>query len=101
MTPFPQLRLRSEYSFRTAFGSVEAVAAAARAAGAVEAGLVDTSGTWGHVSWQKAALEVGIEPLFGAEMALDGLKYWVLATDLPALYAFTSNPPITARAPPM
>jgi DNA polymerase III alpha subunit len=93
VTNFPQLRLRSEYSFRAAFGSVESVAAAAKAAGASAAALVDTHGTWGHVSWEKAAIDAGLEPLFGSEFVLNGLKYWALATDLPAFYRFSSNPP--------
>jgi len=95
---FPQLRLRSEYSFRTAYGSIEQVVAAAKAAGATAAGLVDTSGTWGHVHWQKVALEHGIEPLFGAEFSImcdDGRRrtYWALAQSLPAFYHYSSNPP--------
>jgi len=99
-TDLPQLRLRSEYSFRSAFGSVAAVAEAARAAGARAAGLVDTSGTWGHVSWQKAALASGVEPLFGAEFQLPGPEgrkrtYWALARELPAFYRYASNPPQT------
>lgn len=98
--PFPQLRLRSEYSFRSAFGSVEQVAEAAAATGAKHAGLVDTSGTWGHVSWEKAALKAGMEPLFGAEFSLSGEdgrrgRYWALAESLPAFYRFASDPPAT------
>lgn len=97
---FPQLRLRSEYSFRTAFGSVEQVIEAAKATGAMAAGLVDTSGTWGHVHWQKVALDSGVEPLFGAEFTIpcdDGRKrsYWALAKSLPAFYRYTSDPPKT------
>jgi DNA polymerase III alpha subunit len=100
ITQLPQLRLRSEYSFRSAYGSVDQVAEAAQAVGATSAGLVDTAGTWGHVSWQKAALKAGIEPLFGSEFVLageDGVKrsYWALAEDLPAFYRFASSPPRT------
>lgn len=95
----PQLRLRSEFSFRTAFGSVGDVAAAASQYSHA-AGLVDTSGTWGHVQWQAAAEDAGIEPLFGSEFTLVGANgrrqsYWALARDLQAFYRFSSNPPET------
>lgn len=97
-----QLRLRSEFSFRSAYGSVAQVAEAARAAGAGYAGLVDTAGTWGHVGWEKAALAAGLEPLFGSEFSIvcaDERRrtYWALARDLPAFYKFSSNPPTTER----
>jgi len=100
MNVLPQLRVRSEYSYRTAYGSVDNVAAGVVAAGATSAGLVDTSGTWGHVPWEKAALAAGIEPLFGSEFTLlgeDGRKrsYWALARNLPALYRYASDPPTT------
>lgn len=101
-TDFPQLRLRSEYSFRSAYGSVTQVAEAAKAAGASAAGIVDTHGTWGHVQWSKAAAAAGIDALYGAEFHLageDGRKrtYWALARSLPAFYRYASNPPETEK----
>lgn len=98
----PQLRLRSEFSFRSAYGSVEQVANAAAASGATHAGLVDASGTWGHVPWEAAALKAGIEPLFGAEFYLTNeagrkIAYWALAKELPAFYRFSSDPPRTEK----
>lgn len=96
--PLPQLRLRSEYSFRSAYGSVTQVANAAAATGAKHAGLVDTAGTWGHVQWQKAALAAGLEPMFGAEFQIKNeqghkVSYWALARSLPEFYRFASAPP--------
>jgi len=98
---FPQLRVRTEFSFRSAFGSVDRVVAALDAIGCDCAAIVDTSGTWGHVSWEKAMLKAGKEPIYGAEFkmtnAVTGRKatYWVLAESLPAFYRFASNPPET------
>ena len=57
------LRLRTEYSFRRAYGKVEEVLA--RAEGTA-AGITD-GGTWGHVPWAKAAKKHKVKPLFGAE----------------------------------
>lgn len=65
--PFPQLRVRSEYSFRKAFGPLQRCADAAHNAGASAAGLVDGQ-TWGHVQWDKTARNAGLRPLFGSEV---------------------------------
>lgn len=98
---FPQLRVRTEFSYRKAFGSVDQVVAALDGIGCDCAGIVDTSGTWGHVSWEKAMTHANKEPLFGAEFtcvnAVTGRKaaYWALAESLPAFYRFASNPPET------
>lgn len=95
----PQLRLRSEYSFGDAYGSTDAVAKAALAAGAPYAGIVDTCGTWGHLSWQHSCSAIDVEPLFGSELVMESagrrLRYWALAQELPALYRLVSNPPTT------
>ena len=90
----PQLRLRTEFSFRQAFGPVGRVAAAASAAGAPAAGIVDGS-TWGHVRWAKAAAAHGFKPLFGTELTVpqpDGRKpqAWALAEDTRAFYLWST-----------
>lgn len=63
----PQLRVRTEFSFRQAFGPTMLTAQAAAAAGAQLAGIVDGD-TWGHVRWSKACAAAGIAPAFGTEV---------------------------------
>jgi len=90
----PQLRCRTEFSFRQAFGPVPRVAAAVKALGAPAAGIVD-GGTWGHVRWAKAAAAQGFKPLFGTEFSVtlpDGRKpqAWALAEDTRAFYRWST-----------
>jgi DNA-directed DNA polymerase III PolC len=86
----PQLRCRTEFSFRQVFGPVPRVAAAVAATGAQYAGIVDGS-TWGHVRWAKAAEGAQFKPLFGTEVTVplpDGRKpqAWLLAEDTAKFY---------------
>ena len=90
----PQLRCRTEFSFRQAFGPVARVMEAAKATGAGAAGIVDPS-TWGHVRWAKAAEKHGVKPLFGTEFSVptsDGRKpqAWALAEDTAAFYRWST-----------
>jgi len=90
----PQLRCRTEFSFRQAFGPVPRVAAAVQSLGAPAAGIVDGS-TWGHVRWAKAAEKAGFKPLFGTELTVplpDGRKpqAWALAEDTRAFYRWST-----------
>lgn len=90
----PQLRVRTEFSFRQAFGPIPKVAAALAALECPAAGIVD-GGTWGHVRWQKALSKTGCKPLFGTELALpqpDGRKptAWALAQDTAQFYRFST-----------
>ncbi len=90
----PQLRIRTEFSFRQAFGPVAQVAAAVQALGASAAGIVDGS-TWGHVRWAKASSAHGFKPLFGTEVSLplpDGRRpqAWALAEDTRAFYRWST-----------
>lgn len=57
------LRVRTEYSFRKAFGSVERYLALSSGAMAMT-----DNGTWGHVAFAKAAKNAGIKPIFGVEI---------------------------------
>ncbi len=57
------LRVRTEYSFRTAFGYAERVV---KLFGDAPVAITDRSGTWGHVAWAKAAAR----PVFGVELAV-------------------------------
>ena len=59
------IRLRTEYSFRKAFGHTKKVVESA-AGGAV--GICDT-GTWGHVAFDKACKQLNKKPLFGTEIS--------------------------------
>lgn len=96
----PQLRVRTEYSFRSCYGPVERVASRLADVGCRTAGIVDTHGTWGHVPFEKALLDYGIQPLFGAEFTMpkaDGTKprCWTLAQDLGQFYRLSSANPQT------
>lgn len=101
MIPFPQLRLRTEFSFRGAFGPVKLVAEHLKELGVTTAAIVDTS-TFGHVRWEKALIKAGIQPAFGAEFALDidgrHPTAWALAEDLPSFYRFSSSNPTSREA---
>ena len=58
------LRVRTEYSFRRAFGTLERVLACAGG----NAMAITDAGTWGHVPFAKAAKKAGVTPLFGLEV---------------------------------
>lgn len=98
MTSMPQLRVRSEFSFRKAYGPVESVCARLEEIGCTTAALVDT-GTWGHVRWEKALKKAGIQAAFGSEAIIEkeGKKpvAWYLAEDLAQFYRFSSSNPTT------
>jgi len=90
----PQLRIRTEFSFRNAFGPIKKVAAALEELKCPAAAIVD-GGTWGHVRWAKALKEKGIKPIFGTEIIVpqeNGFKpvSWALAEDTRAFYTFSS-----------
>lgn len=96
----PQLRVRTEYSFKSAYGGTDRVADRLREIKCPAAGIVDTHGTWGHVDWEKSLGE-DVVPLYGAEFSLtteDGRRprFWALAGDLPAFYRFSSSAPLSA-----
>lgn len=61
------LHVRTEFSFRRAFGRVPDVLAVLQQHGATAAAMTD-SGTWGHVTWAKACKAAGVRPLFGVEL---------------------------------
>lgn len=90
MKGFPQLRVRTEFSFRTAFGPLPRVIEALKALQTPVAAIVDES-TWGNVRWLEACKEAGIKPALGAELVVEGKdgkvpKCWVLAKDTKAFY---------------
>ena len=59
------IRLRTEYSFRKAFGHTKKVVEAS----AGEAVGICDAGTWGHVAFDKACKELNKKPLFGTEIS--------------------------------
>ena len=59
------IRLRTEYSFRKAFGHIKKVVESTTG----EAVGICDSGTWGHVAFDKACKELNKKPLFGTEIA--------------------------------
>jgi DNA polymerase III alpha subunit len=92
-----QLRVRTEYSFGSAFGRIDRVIERLKALGTTHAGMVEIGGgTWGHVQWEKACNAAGIVPLFGAEFAVvnddDESRpvCWALARDVSKLYRLTT-----------
>lgn len=100
MHVMPQLRVRSECSFRKAYGPIERVAEEVHAMGCTTAALVDTEGTWGHVRWATAAKKLGFQPAFGTEFVIpsqDELKprCWVIAEDIAQFYRLSSINPTT------
>lgn len=90
----PQLRVRTEFSFRRTFAPLERVGARLDAMGAPAAGIVD-GGTWGHVRWAQQAAKRAYLPLFGTELTVpqpNGFKptAWALARDTAAFYRFST-----------
>lgn len=89
-----QLRVRSEFSFKQAFGPMKLLVQSLKDMKCEAAAIVD-GGTWGHVKFQAACKAVGIKPLFGTEIAVpqpDGRRpvCWVLAEDTNAFYQLSS-----------
>ena len=95
----PQLRVRTEYSYKACYGPMPRVVNALEQLGSVSAGIVDTSGTWGHVAWQKALKDSDVRPMYGTEFTIEKgelrPKCWVLATDLAPFYRLSSQNPTT------
>lgn len=90
----PQLRIRTEFSFKEAFGPLARVAEVLEAMKCPGAAIVDP-GTWGHVKWAKALSKTSVKPFFGTELAVtlpDGRKpkAWALAQDTKAFYRFST-----------
>jgi hypothetical protein len=98
----PQLRVRSEFSYRKAYGAPTRIAERLVEIDCPVAGLVDTSGTWGHVRWEKALAKAGVQPAFGAEFTIetDSGKpvAWCLAEDIGQFYRFSSRDQHTPEA---
>jgi len=59
------IKLRTEYSFRKAYGAIDAVVKTS----GDSLGICD-AGTWGHVAFNKVCRQNGKKPLFGTEIAV-------------------------------
>ena len=60
------IKVRSEYSFRKAYGPISKVL---ETANSKVVGICDT-GTWGHVAFSKACKKAEVKPLFGVEISV-------------------------------
>jgi hypothetical protein len=100
-TLFPQLRVRTGYTFRDAYGRMPEVFARLKEIGCTSAAIVD-HGTWGHCRFEQAAKKAGVTPMFGMEIPIitigaDGdpektrPRAWILAKDTKAFYNATSK----------
>ena len=96
----PQLRVRTGYSYKEAYGRHEQVAARLKDLGCAAAAITDW-GTWGHVRFEKDTVAAGISPMFGMDVpivrlddkgAIEGHKprAWILAKDTRKFYRNTS-----------
>ena len=90
----PQLRIRTEYTFKQVYGKLPQVAAAVAEAPA--AAIVDAESTWGHERWAAALKPHGVRPMYGVAIEVpfeDGRRphAWVLArSHIGELYRFAS-----------
>jgi len=97
----PQLRVRSGYSYREAYGRHNEIIDRLVELGVQSAALVDR-GTWGHCRWDQAMLKKSLKPMFGMEVPVisygeDGQPNktkpvaWLLAKDTRKFYNLTTR----------
>jgi hypothetical protein len=88
---FPQLRVRTGYSFKSNYGHLDDIVSRLKELNANYAAIVDNS-TWGHVRFDKAIRKAEITPGFGAEIpiVMNGEDYkpraWILAKNTRRMY---------------
>jgi DNA-directed DNA polymerase III PolC len=98
MNKFPQLRVRTGYSFKKAYGNISEIIARLKEIDCDTAAMVDFE-TWGHARFEQAAIKENINPIFGMEIpikhTIDEVDYfpraWCLALDTKEFYQFTSE----------
>ena len=61
-----QLRVRTEYSFRLAYGSIEKIVAQF----GMDAIAITDNGTWGHVPFVKVCNKYKVKPILGVELCV-------------------------------
>jgi DNA polymerase III alpha subunit len=64
-----QLRIRTEFSFRTAYGPIDKVVAKLKELECHAAAITDRNSTFGHIQFNKHCKAAGIKPIFGVELA--------------------------------
>jgi len=64
-----QLKIRTEYSFRVAYGPIERVVDRLQFTGCKTAAITDRSSTFGHIAWNRHCHAKSIKPIFGVELA--------------------------------
>lgn len=98
---FPQLRLRTGFSYREAYGRTPDVIARLKAIGCTSGAIVD-QGTWGHVKFEQSMEKAELSPMFGMEIPIKSMREdgeeskfkpraWVLAEDTKQFYQLTSK----------
>ena len=70
-----QLRVRTEYSFRLAYGPIEKIVAQF----GMEALAITDNGTWGHVPFVKTCEKYKVKPILGVELPVGGNMMGFLA----------------------
>lgn len=84
------MRVRTGYSFRTAYGHLDDVIKVLKNNGEKVAPITDRMSTFGFKRWEKACKKEGMRPIYGVELACvvslgekkPAVDYWVfLATD--------------------
>jgi len=117
VTGLPQLKVRTEFTFKTTYAPVPRVAARLATLGTPAAGIADPN-TWGHVRWERALKAAGVRPLFGREFIVAGDELrgaavyvkgadarqpaaWMLATDTAPFYRLSTAIERSSAAHPM
>jgi DNA-directed DNA polymerase III PolC len=97
----PQLRIRSGYSYRNAYGRMPEIVERLKELDCGFGALVD-AGTWSHVRWEQAAKKAELKAGFGMEIPVirrgedgepEGFKplAWILAKDTRSFYNLTTK----------
>ena len=67
---FNKLKIRTEYSYRTAFGRIHNIVEKLSTMNVQSACICDRNSTFGHVVWEKECKKRNVKPLFGVELAV-------------------------------
>src|SRR5579863_784840 len=97
----PQLRVRTGFSYREAYGRTPDVIARLKELECPAAAIVD-NGTWGHVKFEQSMVKAELQPMFGMDIPIKSLRgdgeestfkprAWVLDEDTRKFYNLTSK----------
>ena len=95
---FPQLRVRTGYSFKKAYGRTPEIIKRLKQLDCQQAAIVDNN-TWGAVRWEKDLSKAELKPIFGMEIKIkaDILNMdcyqmaWILGDDLKKFFNATTK----------